>query len=846
MMVAIVTEDLAPEADLVTIEVHTYDRRPYRPNPNRAASPPKDEEMEDIEVRLKGLIIKIGDKISPELQVNLNKMKNILDNDYSKYPSTVQETFKACICEIPAKAPVYATLLGLLNVCNHEVVGKLMDEFNGMLQEIIERPDWFRLKQLLRFYGELVNVNVILPTVYCTLINGLLSGLDEPGQLRSRLDCIVYIVLSTLPWSAKELHERNPTDLEQILTKIGAYMQRRGKIERFSILKQYQNNNYALEEDPLVHLWSLIQKLQIDGWEVPVLPKPHKWFDSEFNSALQHDLPQFQLPTHSENVEYIAPQNVLKICVDDDGNSLPSVPDHDSLDYFILSDVITDTIRIFESNRKECAKYLLGISQSFEPGYFRTAPVATENRDNRTDEDASTQESSTWNLSDLMLEILFTQMLKIPSPPFRQVFYSCILTELCRTEGASTPMALGRVVKCLFSRVQYMDSECVYRLWCWFSHHMSNFGFQWDWKSWKHAVELDPNHPQYSFIRETLEKEIRLSYYERIKTSLPEEFLVMIPQEAPGPVFEYKDADHPLYDQARAVIESLRAKKTVEEVRDILDKFNEMQAQQGIDEQTRMRMVRNLFLQCLLLVGSKSFSHVLNVVERYLELMRYVNSTPEGRLHTVQIVASFWKNNSQFLGILLDKLLNYRVIDPTSVITWTFESEQLQNAARSYPWEILKNTLNKVVSRVVQVKMKLENFRSLHQVNEAKRAESPITEMAQAESQQELDTLRIVENSLTSVTREEKEVFMVMYQKFAEVLQEMLSSLDAKNEDPNTNWTYWWVNGWFRETLRLYHMECRGFLTTLEMLVFGPEVDQRVASVFQEIKMLNEAEMFTF
>jgi hypothetical protein len=29
------------------------------------------------------------------------------------------------------------------------------------------------------------------------------------------------------------------------------------------------------------------------------------------------------------------------------------------------------------------------------------------------------------------------------------------------------------------------------------------------------------------------------------------------------------------------------------------------------------------------------------------------------------------------MGILLDKLLNYRVIDPTSVISWIFEPEQL-------------------------------------------------------------------------------------------------------------------------------------------------------------------------
>jgi nuclear cap-binding protein subunit 1 len=47
---------------------------------------------------------------------------------------------------------------------------------------------------------------------------------------------------------------------------------------------------------------------------------------------------------------------------------------------------------------------------------------------------------------------------------------------------------------------------------------------------------------------------------------------------------------------------------------------------------------------------------------------------------------------------------------------------------RSFIWEILQNTLNKVVSRVAQVKAKLNNFQSLHETNKAKRAESEMNE----------------------------------------------------------------------------------------------------------------------
>jgi nuclear cap-binding protein subunit 1 len=63
-----------------------------------------------------------------------------------------------------------------------------------------------------------------------------------------------------------------------------------------------------------------------------------------------------------------------------------------------------------------------------------------------------------------------------------------------------------------------------------------------------------------------------------------------------------------------------------------------------------------------------------------------------------------------------------------------------------------------------------------------------------------LDSLRIVENSLASVSREQKEVFMVVYQRFTSVLQDLIK---ANPEQVESSWTYRWVFGWFREILRV-------------------------------------------
>ena len=161
------------------------------------------------------------------------------------------------------------------------------------------------------------------------------------------------------------------------------------------------------------------------------------------------------------------------------------------------------------------------------------------------------------------------------------------------------------------------------------------------------SLPLDPAHPRVCFIRETLEKDIRLSYYERIKSTVPEPFHALIPSQPSGPDFEYENGDHPLHDSAKEVINGMKTKKSSDDIQAILQRFKEEQAKQGADEQEQTKLTHELFVQAMLLVGSKSFSHVLNVVERYLEVLRFVNTTPEARVHTVTVVASFWKQNSQ-------------------------------------------------------------------------------------------------------------------------------------------------------------------------------------------------------
>lgn len=131
------------------------------------------------------------------------------------------------------------------------------------------------------------------------------------------------------------------------------------------------------------------------------------------------------------------------------------------------------------------------------------------------------------------------------------------------------------------------------------------------------VLALPPLHPQACLIRETLEKDIRLSYYDRIKTTLPDEFLSMIPSEPPGTAFKFQSVEHPLYESAIFLVEQLRLKVPAAEIEEkILPEVKKNAGEKGVPADEQEKLARELLVQCVLLLGSKSFSHVLNVVER--------------------------------------------------------------------------------------------------------------------------------------------------------------------------------------------------------------------------------------
>ena len=89
--------------------------------------------------------------------------------------------------------------------------------------------------------------------------------------------------------------------------------------------------------------------------------------------------------------------------------------------------------------------------------------------------------------------------------------------------------------------------------------------------------------------------------------------------------------EHPQHDAAQSTLNHFRGRATAEDLVSHLETLRtslESHEDLGINVDT---VVRSIAIQSLLHIGSRSFSHLLNAIERYLPLLRAISSGEVGR-----------------------------------------------------------------------------------------------------------------------------------------------------------------------------------------------------------------------
>nr|CAB3495958.1 unnamed protein product [Digitaria exilis] len=360
---------------------------------------------------------------------------------------------------------------------------------------------------------------------------------------------------------------------------------------------------------------------------------------------------------------------------------------------------------------------------------------------------------------------------------------------------------------------RFVVEECILDVLLFFNG-WSNFQFIWPWQEWSYVKDLPKWAPQRVFVQEVLEREIRLSYFEKIKQSIEDaaELEELLPPKA-GPNFKFVGNEssettdgHKL---SKELVGMIRGKKTV---RDII-----LWVEEHMIPTNGAEFALDVVSQTLLDIGSKSFTHLITVLERYGQIISKLCPNEEMQLLLMDEVSAYWKNSTQMTAISIDRMMGYRMISNLAIVKWVFSPANVEQFHVSdRPWEILRNSVSKTYNRISDLRKEIQSLKKGLQVAKEVSAKA-IKELEEAKS-----VLEIVEGQPTPAERpgrlrrlqvyadkakheevtteesleakgallsraleESKTLLKLLFKRFVDVLTERLPPVSADGEIPN-------------------------------------------------------------
>lgn len=351
---------------------------------------------------------------------------------------------------------------------------------------------------------------------------------------------MVKVILFTIPYIMASSSTNSQDHAAGLLDKTEIVAGSPHPLE--ALVDPYPGNGRDEATEPTSVISLLQKQLQteaLNGWQLVCIPRPWRVTPGDLEDTLsiapKHTLPPIHIPANVvAGSRPLFPEIFFSVYAHQDVETVPPTSDVASC---LLRDSLVDTINILDFNRNATARFLIDLDCYFSPGTFvkRATPF-----DRLKDVEG---DRSTWKPEDVAVDAVFSQLFQLPSPEHKLVYYHSVLTESCKIAPAAIAPSLGRAIRYLYRHVDEMDLELSYRLMDWFAHHLSNFGFTWKWTEWIDDVELSTLHPKKAFIQGSLDKEIRLSFAQRIKGTLPPPYQPLISEdkEKDVPDFKYND-----------------------------------------------------------------------------------------------------------------------------------------------------------------------------------------------------------------------------------------------------------------------------------------------------------------
>lgn len=747
------------------------------------------------------LLLRVGDKCpeyggAVDYKEHIETCYGVLWREFEHSKDEISELLLQCAEQLPHKIPFYGVLVGMINLEDEDFGKNIVDDLHCKLQEALSSENCDKIRTLMRFLTVLMCSKVILPSsvieVFETLLSSAATIIDEDAGNPSWQPCAdfyITCILSCLPWGGTELIEQVPDEFDRVIVGIQSYLSIRKHSQDTSfIVFEADEDKSAKEKDFVEDLWDHIQILSTNGWKVDSVPRPHLSFEEQLVSGKSYNLSPISCPKQStsssrstisrERENYEAklkyPQRLRRLHI------FPSnkIEKMQPIDRFIVEEYLLDVLLYFNGCRKECASYMASLPVPFRYEY-------------------------------LMAETIFSQIMFLPQPPFKPIYYALVIIDLCKALPGAFPAVVAGAVRSLFNRIGDLDMECRTRLILWFSHHLSNFQYFWPWEEWAHVKDLPIWAPQRVFVQEVLEREVRLSYWDKIKQSIenaPELEELLPPKSVSS--FKYNSEEDHGYTLSKEFREMVRGRKTAREITSWVE--------ENIIQIHGSKFAIEVVIQTLLDIGSKSFTHLITVLERYGQVIAKLCTDQNMQVLLIDEVSSYWKNNTQMTAIAIDRMMGYRIISNLAIVSWVFSFSNIEQFHVSdRPWEILRNAINKTYNRIADLRKEIQTLKksvllaedvAVKALKEFEAAETRLEvvdgQPVQAEKPGRLkrlkgyaekakddeiavrEALEAKDALLARALEENKSLFVSLYKSFANVLTERLPPVSADGAFP--------------------------------------------------------------
>ena len=504
------------------------------------------------------------------------------------------------LLELPNKTDLYATLLGVLNVGNRELVALCLDRLNSYLGEM----KWWHVAQLPRIAVELCNTSIFDESL---LNEFLLSVSEKHLDSSSSGELMALSILLALPWIKPTLLPKL-TNLEKVMNLIGAVAESSNrftvKYSKFDV----KISEFEYEDDALKRLYYSVRTLSsFEG-----RTEPYRAFDSVLSEAQAHS--DFVIAISEESLKsvHVEPFSPIKLFSD------AFSAEKGEFYAFYYQFMLHMLVEAYEINHRRAAEVLF----SCLPSHISAPEKA-------------------------ICQVLFGKLVHATELS-KITYYEVLLIDSCRLSRLFPPMMARSLNRLVAKMDMNADLAVINRLASWFAHHLSHYDFKWNWNEWKAIAESNIITTQRVFLRILIYRLLLLSYHEKMESILPDFMLPLLP---------YKDSSAlPSDSMNKDVLDFLKKRPSLSELQSKISSEN-------------WDSSKNVF-EVMLMMGSKTFSHLLNAFERYSVLFH--GSSRDSQMRCIEITAGFWAQNPQNLHIVLERMVHYGVVDAENVIEFLF------------------------------------------------------------------------------------------------------------------------------------------------------------------------------